>query len=52
MTEESPMGWSPDATEEDIRDALDAVEEAAADHGGDYRAGMRNARSIFEEELL
>ncbi|MDS0284724.1 hypothetical protein [Haloarcula onubensis] len=41
-----------DLDEDDVRAALSAVESEAADHGGDYRAGMRNARSILESELL
>jgi len=41
-----------DIDEDDVRAALSAVEQEAGEHGGDYRAGMRNARSILESELL
>lgn len=38
--------------DEDIRSALQRVDHSASTHGGNYAAGMRNARAIFEKELF
>lgn len=37
--------------EEDFRALLMKIDTEASKHGGDYSAGMREARRIFEEEL-
>lgn len=52
MTAENPEDYSPPVREEDVRAVLREVESEAADHGGDYSAGMREARRIVETRLL
>lgn len=52
MTAENPEDYDPPVREERIREVLNSVESAASDHGGDYSAGMREARRIVEAELL
>lgn len=37
--------------EEDFRELLMRIDTEASKHGGDYSAGMREARRIFEQEL-
>ena len=51
MTGEAPEGWRPDAGDGADR-ALERLTREAADHGGDYAAGMREARRIVEDEPL
>lgn len=38
--------------EETVHEVLEKVSIEAAEHGADYAAGMRNGRSIVEQELL
>lgn len=52
MTAEIPEDYSPPVDEDEIRDALSAVDAAASNHGADYSAGMREARRIVETRLL
>ena len=55
MTSEHPEDWTPSegAFDQDALEiALDAVEDEADNHGGEYGAGMRHAHLIFEESLL
>ncbi|WP_167837302.1 hypothetical protein [Halosimplex halophilum] len=53
MTAEHPErpvdGGHSDA---DIRRALEQIDAEAAEHNGDYAAGIRLGRLIAEEELL
>lgn len=56
MTQEHPEGWQPKLSPEEVSDEVDRVlglieRKAANEHGGDYAAGMRNARRIVETEL-
>jgi hypothetical protein len=51
MTADDPEDWSPRVDEDELRDALEAVDEAAADHNAEYAAGMRNARQLIENRL-
>jgi len=51
MTGETPEGWRPGAGGDDVDEVLGLIEQEAADHGGDYAAGMREARRIVEDEL-
>jgi hypothetical protein len=54
MTAEHPERDPDDAGHSDaeVRRALERAEAEAAEHNGDYAAGMRNARLIIEEALL
>jgi hypothetical protein len=52
MTEEHPEDWSRRISRDDVREALAEIDAKANEQYGDYAAGMRNARLVFEEALL
>jgi len=49
MTETIPV--EHESKQERKQRVLRAIESAAAEHGGDYAAGIRLARTIVDEEL-
>lgn len=51
MTQEHPEGWSPSIDADDVEEVIAEIEAEAREHGGDYAAGLRNARTIVEAEL-
>jgi len=51
MTGEIPEGWQAGPGADAVDEALERIEREAAEHGGDYAAGMREARRLFEAEL-
>lgn len=52
MTAENPEGWRPDPDADDVDEALRKIEREAADHNAEYAAGMRHARTIFEQAIM
>ena len=51
MTADSPEGWRPGPSSDEVREVLDRIETEASAHGANYAAGMREARRIVEAEL-
>lgn len=54
MTAEHPEEWSPSRgafTQEALDIALDALEDEADNHEGEFAAGMRYAGQYFAEAL-
>lgn len=51
MTADSPEGWQPGPSSDEVREVLEQIEREAATHGANYAAGMREARRIVETEL-
>ena len=52
MTQEHPEDWQRGPDAEEVDRVLELIERKAAnEHGGDYAAGMREARRLVETEL-